>query len=169
MKKLKIYCVLALAWLIVGSCRPDQNIFGKCKNVDSFQYCEIKFSIVTPDREDYFAKNPDLNWQNFMVYDENWDYAKSNGNSWELKKQGYFISNELYLDYASIWDAYGKDEVKTFYFKYNQDIDTMRVEYKIKNECTHREYIRVYYNQELLVDQKTNLTDGGFGMLIYKK
>jgi len=161
---------LFIPTLFLTTCKNGKTIFGKCKQVQ--KYARLRFVIFTPERESYFGVHSELSWENFWVYDEQGNPPSEWGNPWNMeeRKKLYFISDELGLDYSNTWNPYGKDEVKTYYFKYDIDVDTMHIEYKIKNECGHTEYLRVFYNNERLsiLPYDKDIIDGA-STIIYKK
>jgi hypothetical protein len=147
MKKIKIYCLLALAWLMVGSCR-EGSIFRKCERICNCGAGFVRFGVKDTQNRDYFEQNPHLaNYDKFTVYDENWNYAIENevGGTWEGLKDKWFV-NEHYIYYHDRSEPYEKDMKKTFYVKFDEDIDTLRLEYKVKNDCLHMNYMRIYLN-----------------------
>jgi hypothetical protein len=155
MKNLKIFCLLAPAWLVVGSCRDGVSIFSgqKCKRVCQCSTGWVRFGVADAQGRDYFEQHPDLaNYNKFMVYDENWNYAplNDNGATWEVLKKKNFV-NEHYIIYHQMFDPFGIDMKKTFYVKFDQDIDTLRLEYNVKNECMHMNYMRIYLNENEII------------------
>ena len=129
----------------------------KCKNTCRCDYGTIQFSLADKNtRDTYFTTQPDLNPTNVTMYDEAGNYATENGNSWELKKQLLFLSSPMKFDYHNPKvEPFGKDKKKTFYLHLDKDIDTIRVEYKVKNECMDVNYMRVFYNNKLVLNDNS--------------
>jgi hypothetical protein len=155
MKKYISLSLLLLVFVFTNSCKKD------CKNTCRCDYGTIQFPLSDKNdtKNSYFDTHPELNTQNVMLYDEFGNYATENGKSWELKKQLLFLSNPLKFDYHNPkTEPFGIDKKKTFYLHLDKDIDTIRVEYKVKNECMDINYMRVFYNNQLVLkDNSPNL------------
>jgi hypothetical protein len=171
MKKLKIYCLLALAWLIVGSCKEGGIFNKKCESTCSCTSGYVRFGVGDAQGKDYFEQHPDLaNYTNFTVYDENWNYAllDGGGRTWEVLKETVFV-NEHYIVYHQRTEPYDIEMKKTFYVKFDKDIDTLRLEYKVKNECLHMDYMRIYLNNSEVIPNNGGGNSPNYGFTYTKK
>ena len=133
---------------MVGSCKEGGIFNRKCERICNCTDGWVRFGVIDAQGKDYFEQNPDLaNYEKFMVYDEDWNYAPldDSGNDWSFLKGTSFV-NTNYIVYHQRIEPYGVDAKKTFYVKFDQDIDTLSLEYKVKNECLHMNYMRIYLN-----------------------
>jgi hypothetical protein len=164
------YFLVPLLLVLIGSCRPGENLFGKCKR--QLPYLQLEVIIRDRDGKNYFETHPNITWENFMIYDENWDYAKWNEFSYEnfANSDAYILFEGFYIDFDYPREPYRVDRVKTFYFKYDTDIDTLRIEYKPRNECRHLDYLRIFYNDEFIDPKRyEGLNNKVYNRVITKK
>lgn len=158
MKTVSFFCHLVLLGLLFGACKK-KPCPGDCEIVGNQEFIDravISFAILDKNGNNYFEANQGYYYGNFMAYDENWNYALTPYyEPWTILR--YDIeANEHYIMYSdknSEEPYYGKDRQKTFYLKFSKgevDIDTLRLEYKVQNKCMHMEYLRVYFNNELV-------------------
>ncbi|MCU0436440.1 MAG: hypothetical protein MUC49_00895 [Raineya sp.] len=152
MKKLLFFSLLLIPLGLLTTCKNKGILEKKCTKACRCDYGLLKFALFDKDGKDYLEFNPNLNYENVSIYDENWNYATIGGKSWELNQNAQFLSSPLYVDYMYVKDVYGLDKIKTFYVKLDKDIDTIRVEYKQKNGCMYMDYMRIFYNQELILE-----------------
>lgn len=148
---MKYFFALSLFLIIVffSNCKKREE---NCKNICFCSYGFIRFDMRdATTKNEYFAMNPHLNTQNVMLYDEVGNYATNNGISWENNKNFSFLSSEIKFDFHSKQEPYGVDRKKTFYLHLDKDVDTIRVEYKIKNKCLAVDYIKAFYNNKLIL------------------
>ncbi|MCU0436441.1 MAG: hypothetical protein MUC49_00900 [Raineya sp.] len=158
MKKLFLFSLL-VPLVLLTTCKNGKGIFEKkCITQCRCDYGRFSFALKDAKGNDYFETHPNISPQNFMVYDENWNYATNLGYSWENTKKNIFIETPIFIDYVYSRDPYGIAKIKTFYIQLDQDIDTIRVEYKQKNECMYMDYARFYYNDEFIV-QENNMDE----------
>jgi len=156
MKKLFLFG-LFIPTLFLTTCKNGKGIFEKkCENQCLCQYGRFSLGLYDVNGNDYFETHPNITTQNFMVYDENWNYATNLGYSWGNIKKAAFVEAPINVDYVYMKDPYGVAKTKTFYIQLDKDIDTMRVEYKQKNECMYMDYVRFYYNDRFII-QKNNI------------
>jgi len=160
MKNYFLFSCLAF-FLTLGGCEKD------CKNICRCTYGTVSFELRDAiTKNDYFTVNPHLYIDNVVMYDELGNYTTINGVSYW--KTGSFLPSTIKFDYHSNKDAFGMDKKKTFYLHLDTDIDTIRVEYKVKNECMNMDYMRVFYNNQMVLNEGyQNIPLFGVG-LIYK-
>jgi hypothetical protein len=161
MKKLFLFTLL-IPVVLLTTCKNGKGIFEKkCENQCLCNYGRFSFVLHDANGNDYFETHPNITPQNFIVYDENWNYATFSGVSWDKNFNAIFLVNSTYVDYAYLKDPYGTAKTKTFYVQLDKDIDTIKVEYKQKNECMYMDYVRFYYNNEFII-QKNNIDNPNF-------
>lgn len=152
--KYSVALILVFIIFLFLGCTKD------CKKTCRCQYGTIDISLADKNtRDTYFTTHPELNPTNVTIYDEFGNYATENGKSWETFKNNFFLSSPMIFDYHNPkTEPFGMDKKKTFYLHLNQDIDTIRVEYKVRNECMDVNYMRVFYNNQLVLnDNSPNL------------
>jgi hypothetical protein len=151
MKRYISLSLLFLVFTLTNSCEKN------CKNTCRCNYGTINFSLADKNtKNNYFDTQPDLNTNNVTMYDEVGNYATENGKSWETFKNNSFLSYSLIFDYHNPKkEPFGIDKKKTFYLHLDQDVDTIRVEYKVKNECMDVDYMRMFYNNTLVLNDNS--------------
>ena len=139
MRKLKILCLLATLWLMVGGCRNKNG----CISGAQLQCGTLGLAIKTVDGNQYYpCETPS---GNCAVYKEDWTYANRSCNvSWETK----VLSGPTFdIEYIpSTETATGTDVTKIFYLKANNDIDTLKITYRQKNVCFDLDKFEAYFN-----------------------
>ncbi len=139
---------------MVGSCKEGGIFNRKCKKTCSCTEGWVCFAVIDAQGKDYFNQNPDLaNYRDFTVYDENWKSAvyRAEGDTWDSLKDKILVNEHYITYYFGRSEPYGIDAKKTFYVKFKEDIDTLRLEYKVKNECRHMSYMRIYLNDSEVI------------------
>ena len=145
MIKLKIFCLLATMWLIVGGCNKNKS---KCGEGYAITYGLMRFYIKDELGRNYIAVKQ-LPAGSLVVYDSVLNYATAYGGmvSWEQEKNYYFGEfKEIEVDFAKDKEPIGIMLSKTFYVKIDKDTDTLKVEYKIEDECMRTSNFKAYYN-----------------------
>jgi len=158
MKKLFFFGLL-VPLIFFTACKNGKGIFEKkCTTTCRCTHGWVRFTVLDKDGKDYFLVNETIiTAKDFAVYDENWNYATSKEKSWELLKNRDYIINESYIDFISSKDPYGMDRKKTFYIQFKEDIDTLQLEFRSRNECMYMDYIRIFYNQKLILEDTEDI------------
>ena len=145
MRNLKIFCLLACIWLMVGGCIRDKN---KCGDGRATTYGMVRFYLEDELGRNYIAAKQ-LPPGSLVVYDANLNYATAFGGilSWEQEQKSYFgDSRQIQVDFGRKSEPIGVVQSKTFYVKIDQDMDTLKVEYKIEDECMRMSNFKALYN-----------------------
>ena len=143
MRKLKILCLLATLWLMVGGCRKKDEC-----GEEPATYGLMRMTIEDDLGRNYVAVKQ-LPVGSVVWYDANLNYATTYGGmvSWEQEKNRYFGDfSQMEVDFASKSEAIGVMQSKIFYVKLNKDMDTLRVEYKIEDQCMRTSNFKAFYN-----------------------
>jgi len=168
MRNVKILLLLSWLGFTANSCKFLSGNKG-CENFeDSVPPFLIRFSLgVAGDSTgaNYFEVNEGYTYQNFRVYDQNWQPAFWNASKVTWDQLGYSVPIENYIHYADDLSGkpYGVDIKKNFYMVFsrdstNLDIDPLSLEYNVANECRNQNYFRAYYNEEMVYSENFTLS-----------
>ena len=143
MIKLKIFCLLATMWLIVGGCNKNKCGQAGPPPVNA----SLRLGIENADGTDYLATHPNVNRATCAVYKEDWSYANlETGESWEKVKTYSSIDSALPIEYIALNEPVGIEITKIFYVKLDKDTDTLKVVFRQKNQCFELDSFQAYYN-----------------------
>ena len=143
MIKLKIFCLLATMWLIVGGC--NKNKCGKAG--PGLESAVLRLGIENADGTDYLASHPNVNPKTCVVYKEDGSYANMyGGGSWEEMKDISSLSSALPIEYIGQYEPVDVEITKIFYVKLDKDMDTLKVVFRQKNLCFELDSFQAYYN-----------------------
>ena len=148
MRKFKILCLLATLWLMVGGCRKKDECGENRAVISGLMRMYIKDDL---DRNYIAVKLLPIG--SVIWYDANLNYATAYGGmvSWEQEKNYYFGDfKQMEVDFASKSEAIGVMQSKIFYVKLNKDTDTLRVEYKIEDNCFRMSNFKAFYNDNIV-------------------
>ena len=146
MRKLKILCLLATLWLMVGGCRKKDEC-----GEEPATYGLMRMTIEDDLGRNYVAVKQ-LPVGSIVWYDANLNYATARGGmlSWEQEKNANFYDfRDMCVDFADKSEAIGVMHSKIFYVKLNKDTDTLRVEYKIEDQCMRTSNFKAFYNDNI--------------------
>ena len=149
MRNLKIFCLLACIWLMVGGCNRRGGTCGEGPAVINGM---VHFDIKDELGRNYIAAKQ-LPPGSLVVYDANLNYATALGGmlNWEQEQKYYFGDyREVRIDFAKKSEPIGVVQSKTFYVKIDKDMDTLKVEYKILDGCMRMGNFRAYYNDQIV-------------------
>ena len=148
MRNLKNFCLLACIWLMIGGCIKNKN---KCSEGPAVTYGMVRFYIEDELGRSYVAAKQ-LPEGSLVVYDANLNYATALGGliSWEQEQKYYFGDRQIRVDFAKKSEPIGVVQSKTFYVKIGRDMDTLKVEYKITDECMRMGNFKAYYNDKIV-------------------
>ena len=132
-------------WLIVGGCNKNKS---NCQKDSAVTYGVMRFYIKDELGRNYIAAKQ-LPAGSLVVYDSalNYPTAREGMVSWEQEQKYYFGEfKQIEVDFAKDGEPIGTMLSKTFYVKIDKDMDTLKVEYKIEDECMRMSNFKALYN-----------------------